>query len=81
MVVISTEIYEKIQLSFRKFHGLAIHCEQELRKKYPELDPIVITAILSKEWQKHVKNNHHFMQKAANKLLKEYVFVNLHLYF
>lgn len=71
MVVISTETYEKICEFCMKFKGLTIYCEQELHKKFPEIDPQVLSAILSKEWQKHIKNRHHDIVRAGRNLLKE----------
>lgn len=71
MVVISTETYEKICEFCTKFKGLTIHCEQELRKQFTDVDPQVLSAILSKEWQKHIKTWHHRIVRAGPDLLKE----------
>lgn len=71
MVVISTEIYEKICEFCTKFRGLTIYCEQELHKNFSEVDPQVLSAILSKEWQKHIKHRHHKIARSGPDLLKE----------
>lgn len=71
MVVISTEVYEEIRQFCFQYTDLSIHCEQELRQKWLNIDPLVIRAIHSKEWQKHIKNHHHNILRAANSLLKE----------
>lgn len=71
MVVINTETYEKICEFCTKFRGLTIHCEQELRKKFSEIDPQVLSAILSKEVQKHIKHWHHRIARTGHDLLKE----------
>lgn len=71
MVVVSTEIYEKVRRCIASFSGLTIHCEQELRKRFSNLDPQVVSAILSKEWQKHIRNHHYHIIRNANSLLQE----------
>ncbi|XP_055325956.1 CDAN1-interacting nuclease 1-like, partial [Sitodiplosis mosellana] len=52
--------------------GLTIHCEQELRKFFSHIDPQVLSAILSKEWQKHIKQWHHRIARSGADLLREY---------
>lgn len=71
MVVVNAETYDKIRKCFSSFSGLTIHCEQELRKKFSDLDPQVVSAILSKEWQKHIRNRHHYIIRDAHNLLQE----------
>ena len=71
MVVISTEEYEKICEFCAKFRGLTIHCEQKLREEFSHIDPQVLSAILSKEWQKYIKTRHHRIVRSAADLLKE----------
>lgn len=71
MAVIDTETYTKIRKCFSNFQGLGMHLEQEVIKKFPEIDPIVIAAILSKLWQKHIRNQHQHIVRHADSLLKE----------
>lgn len=71
MVVISTELYEDICNFCANFKGLNIHCEQELIKAFSDIDPHVLSAILSKEWQKNIKHRHHLIVRDGPKLLKE----------
>lgn len=71
MVVVSTQTYDEIRKFCENFHGLTIDCEQELYKRFPEIDAQVLCAILSKEWQKINKHRHHIINRAAPNLLKE----------
>lgn len=71
MVVISTQVYDEICKCCENFHGLAIDCERKLFKKFPDIDVQVLSAILSKEWQKIIKHRHHIISRAAPNLLKE----------
>lgn len=48
-----------------------MHLEQEVIKKFPEIDSTVISAILSKLWQKHIRNQHQHIVRNADNLLKE----------
>lgn len=73
MVVISTETYEEICKFCSNFKGLTFHCEQELHEKFSHIDSQVLSAILSKEWQKNIKHRHHIILRAAQNLLKEWV--------
>ncbi|XP_031626679.1 protein C15orf41 homolog [Contarinia nasturtii] len=72
MVIISTENYEKIVEFCSKFKGLTIHCERQLHKKFSDIDSQVLSAILSKEWQKHIKQRHHIILKSSRIYLQEY---------
>lgn len=71
MVIVSMQTYEAICKFCENFHGLTIDCEHELYKKFPHLDAQVLSAILSKEWQKIIKHRHHVISRAASNLLKE----------
>lgn len=71
MVVISTETHENICRFCANFKGLNIHCEQELIKNFPDIESHVLSAILSKEWQKNIKHRHHLVVRAGPNLLKE----------
>lgn len=71
MVIVSTQTYEEICKFCENFYGLTIDCEQELYKKFPGIDAQVLSAILSKEWQKIIKHRHHIISRAAPNLLKE----------
>lgn len=71
MVVVSTQTYIEICKFCENFHGLTIDCEQELYKKFSNIDAQVLSAILSKEWQKIIKLRHHIINRAAPNLLKE----------
>lgn len=71
MVIVSTDSYMKIKRYFENFNGLTIHCEQNLKQIFTELDPLVVSAILSKEWQKHIKYHHHNIMRMAAIILKE----------
>lgn len=73
MVVIHTEIYEEICKFCADFRGLTIDCEQQLQQTFRCIDARVLSAILSKQWQKHIKNRHHIIVRAGPNLLKEYV--------
>lgn len=71
MVVVNTETYMKIRKYFLNFQGLGMHLEHEVIEKFPEIDAIVISAILSKLWQKHIRNQHQHIVRNADNLLKE----------
>lgn len=71
MVVVNTETYMKIRECFSNFQGLGMHLEQEAIQKFPDIDPIVILAILSKLWQKQIRNQHQHIVRNADNLLKE----------
>lgn len=75
MVVINTETYEEIIKFCSKFKGLIwqIHCEAEVWKNFPDIEPQVLSAILSKESQKDIKHRYHIVLRSAPNLLKEYV--------
>lgn len=71
MVVVNTETYMKIRKCFSNFQGLGMHLEQEVITKFPDIDPIVIAAILSKLWQRHIRNQHQHIVRNADNFLKE----------
>lgn len=71
MVVVSTNIYEEICQFCSNFNGLTIHCEQELHEQFANIDAQVLSAILSKEWQKNIKHRHHIIVRVGHNLLKE----------
>lgn len=71
MVVINTDDYEKIVEFCSKYKGLTINCEKELHRKFSNIDSQVLSAILSKEWQKHIKHRHHIIVKSSRSLLKK----------
>lgn len=71
MVVVSTELHEEICKFCSLFKGLTLKCEEELRKEFVDVDPQVLSAILSKESQKHIKHRHHIIVRSAPKLLRE----------
>lgn len=71
MVIVSTQTYEEICKFCENFDGLTIDCEQELYKRFSDLDAQALSAILSKEWQKIIKHRHHVISRAGPNLLKE----------
>lgn len=71
MVVISTETHNNICEFCSNFKGLTFHCEQELYKTFADIDAQVLSAILSKEWQKHIKHGYHIISRKAHNLLRE----------
>lgn len=71
MVVVNTEVYEEICKFCAEFNGLNIYCEKELIKHFPHVDSYVLSAILSKEWQKNIKHRHHLVVRSGQNLLKE----------
>lgn len=71
MVVISSESFHEICEFCTSFRGLTIHCEQDLRKKFSEIDPQVLSAILSTFVKKHIKQRHHRIARSGPDLLKE----------
>lgn len=71
MVIVSTQMYEEICKFCENFRGLTIDCEQQLHERFSDIDAQVLSAILSKEWQKINKHRHHVISRAAPNLLKE----------
>lgn len=71
MVVISTTTYNKICKFYENYNGLSHYCEQEAKKAFGDVHPYTVTAILSKEWQKHTKHQHHNILRAAKLIMKE----------
>lgn len=71
MVVISTETYNRIRKFYENFNGLSYYCELEAKRVFSDVHPYTVTAILSKEWQKHTKHQHHNIQRAAKLIMNE----------
>lgn len=71
MVVIDQEAYGRICNYIHEFVGLSIDCEQELKQHFVDVDPITVSAIHAKEWQKRVKNSYVSIVRIGKVLAKE----------
>lgn len=71
MVVISTKTYNTIRKFYENFNGLSHYCEQEAKKTFSDIHPYTVTAILSKEWQKNTRYQHHNIQRVAKLIMSE----------
>lgn len=70
MVVLSTQVYEKLCSFISNYKGLAIGCEQDLKIAFPHIDPLTLSAVLSKESQKRIKKHHYVILRNAQSILK-----------
>lgn len=70
MVVLSTNLYDRICGYISKYPGLTIGCEQDLKKEFPDIDLLTLSAVLSKEWQKRIRKHHHVIVQNAQNILK-----------
>lgn len=71
MVVLNTQTYGEMCDFIAQFTGLSIYCEEKLKKRFSDIDPQVVSAIRSREWQKHTRNLHQRISRSAYKLLRE----------
>lgn len=71
MVVISSKTYDDICSFIANFNGLSIDCEHALKQKFSDCDSLTVSAILSKEWQKHIRYHHANVVSHSKDLLKE----------
>lgn len=73
MVVLSTELYDRICGYIGQYNGLTIDCDRDIRKEFPAIDTHTLSAVLSKEWQKRIKRHHYTVLQNAQAILKRYV--------
>lgn len=74
MSIISAEVYKKIQEDFvQNYRKLWIYRDKELIEKHKnDVDPEILAAICSKEWQKQIKRVHHKVARNAKSILENY---------
>lgn len=61
MVVSTIETYNSICDYISKYKGLTIDCDRDIRIASPDIDPLTLSAVLSKEWQKRITRHHHII--------------------
>lgn len=73
MAIISLDLYKEIQEFLENYPKLWVYCDKELIEKYiSQVDPEILSAICSKEWQKQIKRVHHRVIKNSKHIMDNY---------
>lgn len=71
MVIIKQDVYSNIVDCIRNYGGLAVECEEELTKRFPDVPLDTLRSILSKQGQNSLKHLHYKFSNRAHQLLDE----------
>lgn len=71
MVIISEKIYNKIIEFITNFNYLAIECENEIKKQFPDIPLLTLKGIISKYGQNSTKSFYYKNHRSAHLILRE----------
>lgn len=72
MVVVTVAEYQLIVNYIRSFDGLWIECGKQILNAFSEVDPVILSSIVSREGQNRLRQTHSSVQRDIKKIMHEY---------
>ena len=64
--------YQKIVTWIRNFNGLWVECGKQVQSVFPDVDPVILSSIVSREGQNRMRQQHNAISRDIKRILQDY---------